>query len=94
MASSDKIIIDKSRDGSVVIDWRHAVVAAMVISLFVGFIWSLVASSDARGAERTAVNAVTQLSSGIRQSWLGAIDQKLGERSQAAGALRMVGFPT
>jgi hypothetical protein len=87
MARSDPKIIEHISDESVVIDWRHAVVAAVLISLFVGFIWSVIASSNAREAERRAADAVTQLAPGIRESWFVAIDQKLGERLVATGGL-------
>jgi hypothetical protein len=83
---SEHIIIDwRVPRGS--IRWRYWAVPLAVLSLFIGFIWWSVASSDARKAEIRAENSVTQLAPGIREAWFAAIDQKLGERLVAADGL-------
>jgi hypothetical protein len=93
MPSSDHIPITDFRGPWAVIHWRYWAIALVPLSLFVGFIWSMVASSNAREAERRAANAVTQLAPGIRESWFAAIDQKLGERLVAAdGLIEFTGF--
>ncbi len=84
------------QSGHIIMDWRvprapircrNWAIALAALSLFIGFIWWSVASSDTREAEIMAANSVTQLAPGIRESWFAAIDQKLGERLVAADGL-------
>jgi hypothetical protein len=53
MTRSDPNIIESMSEESAVVDWRWAAIPLVLISLFVGFIWSLVASSNSRGGKKS-----------------------------------------